>query len=74
MILHHITKNKGAPPKPTKPIAYKDWNSSRCNWVELEQNLSASATAPTAESPPGVDGEYELDQARDGDGEATESE
>ena len=51
-ILHHVTKAPGSPPQRTAPIAYKDWNSSQINWVELEKHLQGVADNPSSSPPP----------------------
>ena len=53
-ILYNQTNKQGAKPKRTAPTAYKNWNSSRINYLDLEKQLymPAAAAAPTAESPP----------------------
>ena len=61
-ILHHVTGNKGAKPKRTKPKAYKDWNSSRINYIDLERHLSL----PTDESPPPPESETDEDEGEHG--------
>ena len=47
-----MSKAPGSPPKKSAPIAYKDWNSSQVNWVELEKHLYGVVADPTVESPP----------------------
>ena len=66
MILHHVSRKKGAKPKRTPPTPYKDWNSSRINYLALEKHLSGFASATTAAPPAesendGDDGEDESD-------------
>ena len=54
LLLHHITKKKGAAPQPTIPTPYKSWNKSKIDYLGVERTLagfSSSLTAdPSAES------------------------
>ena len=77
-ILHHLTNQQGAKPKRTAPTAYKNYHSSRINYLDLEKQLyMPAAAAPTAESPPRSGNAADEDSDGDGtgySGDDTESE
>jgi hypothetical protein len=39
VILHQVRGGKGKPPKAKPHPAYKKWNTSQYNWVEMELQL-----------------------------------
>ena len=76
VILHHVRGGKGSGPKPKPKPEYKKWNTSRYNWVEMEQALYASSTQSFPQSAAAADDDdeqYDDDQGDDEE-ESAESE
>ena len=67
VILHHVRGGKGSGPKPKPKPEYKKWNTSRYNWVEMEQALYGSSTQCFPQSATAAD-----DEDADDDEDATD--
>ena len=74
VILHHVRGGKGSGPKPTPNPEYKKWNTSRYNWVEMEQALYGSSTQSFSQSAAAADDEQNDDDQVDDEEESAESE
>ena len=79
-MMHLMTKAPGPPPQQTPPIAYKQWNNAKIDWVDVEKNLYGAEPSFVSSPPPAEDDEEEDfepeddDDEGDDDADATESE
>ena len=70
LILHHVSKKKGAQPTYTSPKPYKNWNKSQINYLALEKQLAGFAAGAPADPPAesGNSGDNGDDESEDEDG------
>ena len=70
LILHHVSKKKGAQPKYTSPMPYKNWNKSQINYLALERQLAGFAAGASADppAPSGSSGDNGDDESEDASG------
>ena len=74
VILHHVRGGKGSGPKPKPKPEYKKWNTSRYNWVEMEQALYGSSTQFFSQSAATDDDEEDADDDEQDDDDQVDDE
>jgi hypothetical protein len=63
LILHRLSGAHTADPTPTAPTPYEAWNTDRFNWVDMQKHLFDAPDAPTGETHPEAEENFEDDDA-----------